>query len=64
MRIFNHDISLKKAAVYAAVAAKLFGRTNAPTMKAQNEKPEYKYIKEFAAFVVYLEDEGKTALFR
>ncbi len=34
------------------------------TMKAQNEKPEYKDIKEFAAFVVYLEDEGKTALFR
>ena len=30
MRIFNHDISLKKAAVYAAVAAKLFGRTNCP----------------------------------
>lgn len=63
MRIFNHDINLKKAAVYAAVATvSLFGRATAQTTEAQNGKPEYKYMKEFAAFVARLEDEGKKEM--
>ena len=63
MRIFSRDISLKKAAVYAAVAAvSLFGKANAQTAGVQDGKSEYKYMKEFAAFVVRLEDEGKTEL--
>ena len=63
MRLFNHDINLKKAAVYAAVAAvSLFGKANAQTAEAQDRKPEYKYMKEFAAFVARLEDEGKTEM--
>ena len=46
----------------AVAAVGMFGKANAQTAGVQDGKTEYKYMKEFAAFVVRLEDEGKTEL--